>query len=301
MQKKRIILLAGPTASGKSALAIKLAHHLGGTIVNADSQQVYRHFRILTARPSAEEEAEAPHSLYGYVESTARFSTGQWLKDAIATIHRLHAEGRTPILTGGTGLNFRSLTQGLSTVPEIPEEALQAGIIRVKAEGIEPLYKEIALTDPAYAATLDAQNPQRVLRAWLVLTHTGQTLQAWHATQTTPPAFAPEHYLCLALIPPREQVYANCNARVHTMVDHGAVEEVKDLLALDLPPALPILRTHGVPEFSRYLNGETTLEEAKAHLQQTTRHYVKRQLTWLRHQQPAFTPITSYEEALRLL
>lgn len=291
MKEAPIIIIAGPTASGKSAFAIEVAHKINGVIINADSQQVYKAFRVLTARPSVEEEQQTPHLLYGHVESGENYSAGIWASQAANAINEVVASNRVPILVGGSGLYIKSLVQGISDIPAIPAELKEAGEKKLSEHGVAAMFAELAAEDPKITGTIDHNNKMRVLRAWLVWRHTGKAIRHWHGNEKR--FFNPGRFRCFALAPPREKIYENCNRRVNVMLENGALDEVRNFLKNPPPENLPIWKTHGVPEFTRYLSGKCSLEQAVDDLQKTTRHYVKRQLTWLKHQQPAFTMLAS--------
>ena len=281
------ILIAGPTASGKSALAITLAQRLGGTVVNADSMQVYRDLRVLSARPSEAEEAAAPHVLFGHVDGAVNYSVGLWLADAARTLAELRGQGRLPIFTGGTGMYFKGLLRGLSDIPPVPEEVRAR--VRAAAEGLDPatLHARLAALDPETAARLRPSDPQRILRALEVFEATGRSLSAFQGART-PGLLDPARCLCLFLAPERHALYARIDARFDAMVASGALEEVRALAARGLDPALPVMRAHGVPGVVAYLRGEASLAEAIQKGKTDTRHYSKRQFTFIRHQLPEF-------------
>ena len=281
------ILIAGPTASGKSALAITLAQRLGGTVVNADSMQVYRDLRVLSARPSEAEEAAAPHVLFGHVDGAVNYSVGLWLTDAARTLEDLRGQGRLPIFTGGTGMYFKGLLRGLSDIPPVPEEVRAR--VRAEAEGQDPatLHARLRALDPETAARLRPSDPQRILRALEVFEATGRSLAAFQGART-PGLLDPARCLCLFLAPERQALYARIDARFDAMVAAGALEEVRALAARGLDPALPVMRAHGVPGVVAYLRGEASLAEAIQKGKTDTRHYSKRQFTFIRHQLPEF-------------
>ncbi len=225
----RALLIMGPTASGKSALALALAERIGGEIVNADSMQVYRDFRILTARPTPKEEARAPHHLYGYADAGELYSTGRWLTDALAAIADIRARGVTPILVGGTGLYFKALTEGLADIPAADPEVRAALRARADAEGAPALHAELAARDPVTAARLEANDAPRILRALEVLETTGESISALQAD--TKPALSAEEWRGLALTPDRDVLYARIDARFEAMLAAGALEEVRAFAA----------------------------------------------------------------------
>jgi tRNA dimethylallyltransferase len=295
----------GPTASGKSALALALAERIGGEIVNADSMQVYRDFRVLTARPAPEEEAQAPHRLYGHVDGADLYSVGRWLGDALAAIEAIRARGRTPILVGGTGLYFKALTQGLAEIPA-PDPELRARLRgRAAREGAPALHAELARRDPVTAARLEPNDAPRILRALEVLETTGESISALQAN--TQPALARAQWVGLVLTPDREALYAAINARFEAMLAHGALDEVRAFAARGLDPALPAMKAHGAPALMAHLRGEISLEAATAIGMRDTRRYAKRQFTWIAGQMPDWPRVAApelearTEAALRLL
>ena len=294
------ILIAGPTASGKSALALALARELGGVVVNADSMQVYRDLQVLTARPTAADEAAAPHRLYGHVDGAVNFSVGRYVAHATEL---LAAERRTPIVVGGTGLYFKALLDGLSDIPPVPDEIRQQ--VRARSEGrpTPDLYAELAKSNPATAAILDPQNRLRVLRALEVLEATGEPLLSFQGRRRAGP-LARRATARLFLAPDRDVLRARIDQRFREMIDAGALEEVRALGARRLDPALPVMRAHGVPALLAHLRGEIGLEAAIGIGQGDTKRYVKRQFTWFRHQMPGWAfvaPAEASEVAMRLL
>jgi len=280
-----VILIAGPTASGKSALALKLAESIGGTIINADSMQVYRDLRIITARPTAAEEARVPHLLYGRVDAAENYSAGRWCIDAAAAIEEARRAGRLPILVGGTGLYFKTLTQGLAAVPPIPATIRATVRERLAAEGVAPLYAELMRHDPATAARLMPGDRSRISRALEVVLATGRPLGDWHR-EGMPPSVDAARALKIFLEIDRTELYRRIDARFDLMIASGALEEVQKLAARKLDPSLPAMKAHGVPRLIRHLNGEITLTEAAEGGKRDTRRYTKRQATWFRHQLP---------------
>lgn len=274
------LIVAGPTASGKSALALAIAQRFGGTIVNADSMQVYRELRILTARPSPEDEALVPHALYGIRPAAEAGNAAWWRGEALTAMQQARELGTIPILTGGTGLYFAALTQGLADIPEPSAEA-RSEARRLLAElGPEALHAGLAKVDPATAARIKPNDSQRIARAWEVWRSTGMGLAAWQQRNLPP---APWRFFAIRLDPPRPVLAEAIATRFAAMLAQGAVEEVAALLALGLDPALPAMRAHGVPEISALLRGELSLEEAGRRTELVTRQYTKRQATWFRH------------------
>jgi len=297
------ILIAGPTASGKSALALKLAGQLGGTIINADSMQVYRDLRIITARPTLTEEAQVPHRLYGHMDASENYSAGRWCVDASAALAEIWGAGRLPILVGGTGLYFKTLTQGLAAIPPIPTAIRAAVRERLKAEGIAPLYAELARCDPASAGRLMPGDRSRITRALEVRLATGRSIADWHR-EGMKPGLDAANAVKVFLNPAREQLYARIDARFDAMLVAGALQEVDALRRRNLDPALPAMKAHGVPWLIRHLNGEMTLAEAAEGGKRDTRRYTKRQATWFRNQLPDWTwvaPDMALDEITRAL
>lgn len=286
----RALLIMGPTASGKSALALAVAERIGGEIVNADSMQVYRDLRVLTARPSIEEEKRAPHHLYGHVDAAALYSTGRWLDDVLAAIASIRARGATPILVGGTGLYFKALTKGLADIPAADPEARAALRARAEREGAPALHAELAARDAVTAARLQPNDTPRILRALEVLETTGESISALQAN--TKPALAREEWVGLALTPDRAALYASINARFDDMLAAGALEEVRAFAARSLDPALPAMKAHGAPALMAHLRGEMKLSEAAEIGQRDTRRYAKRQFTWIGGQMPDWPRVT---------
>jgi tRNA dimethylallyltransferase len=281
------VLIAGPTASGKSALALHLAEKIDGMVINTDSMQVYADLLVLTARPKPEEEARVPHRLYGQVDAAMNYSAGSFVADAAAALAEARAQGRLPIFVGGTGLYFKALIRGLSAVPPIPAQVRDNVRARLERDGVQALHCELARRDPASAARLKPRDRTRIARALEVVEATGRALTDWHG-EGQPPLLAPGDFRALFLAPEREALYARIDARFDGMLKAGALEEVARLAARKLDPLLPAMKAHGVPPLMRHLNGEITLEEAAASGRADTRHYAKRQFTWFRHQLPEF-------------
>ena len=278
----KLIIVAGPTASGKSALALAIASAFGGTIINADSMQVYRDLRVLSARPDDAALAATPHRLDGILDGAELCSAARWATLAHGEIAAAQAAGRLPIVVGGTGLYLRTLLHGIAAVPEIPEEIREAARARHRAIGGEAFRAELAKRDPVAAARLPAGDGQRLVRAYEVVTATGRTLGDWQrAGAEGVPRYDSRQFV---LLPPRDALYAACDGRLEAMIAAGALDEVRGLMARGLPPEMPILKAVGVPELARHLAGEVDLAAAIAAAQQATRNYAKRQFTWFRHQ-----------------
>ena len=283
--KPPLAVIAGPTASGKSALALALAERTGGIIVNADASQLYRNIPILSAAPGAADRARAHHRLFGWRDGNDPCSAAEWASRAKAEIAAIHEQGRQPILVGGTGLYLRTLLDGIAPVPDI-DPAIRS---EVRAEPVEANHARLSTLDPTAAATLHASDTARIARALEVVLSTGRTLAAWQSRRdggigdrvTLHP---------LILLPPRDWLYRRCDRRFAEMVEGGAIDEVRSLLARELDPRLPVMRAIGVREIGAFLSGAFTLDEAIAAGQKATRNYAKRQYTWFAHQPPAEWP-----------
>jgi tRNA dimethylallyltransferase len=294
MTRVSAILIAGPTASGKSALALRLAGALGGVVFNADSMQVYRDLRVLTARPDREDEAKAPHRLFGHVDGAVNYSAGLWLDAASRTLDQVKRAARLPIFVGGTGLYFKALTQGLSVIPPVPEEV--RATVRARAAGVPvaDLHGELMRRDPATAARLRPSDPQRILRALEVFEATGKSLLSFQ-TARAPPVLDAKDVFALFLATEREVLKARIDARFEVMLQAGALQEVAWLRERRLDPALPVMRAHGVPHFIAHLNGEISRGEAARAAKLDTCRYAKRQATFARHQLASFRWLTAQE------
>jgi tRNA dimethylallyltransferase len=276
------IVIAGPTASGKSGLALRVAEEFGGTVINADSMQVYATLRILTARPSPEDEARVPHRLYGLLAPADPCSAARWRDLAAAEMEAAWAAGRVPVVVGGTGLYLRALLQGLSPIPEIPDSIRQSARDRLAELGNAAFHRLLAERDPVMAARLDPGNSQRLVRALEVIEATGRSLAEWQAEP--PQGAVAARWLSYTLLPPRDALYAACDGRFRHMVKAGALDEVQALLDQHLDPSLPVCKALGVPELSAHLRGATSLDKAISAATHATRNYAKRQVTWFRHQ-----------------
>jgi tRNA dimethylallyltransferase len=277
-----LTLIAGPTASGKSRRALERADRTGAAIVNADSQQLYADLRVLSARPSAEEEARATHCLYGVVDAAEAWSVGRWTRAVMPLLEGFRAEGRPVLIVGGTGLYFTALTRGLADIPEVPAAAREEAVALYDTEGEAAFRLRLTTFDPPAEAGIAPGDRQRLTRAFAVARATGRSLSDWQAA--TRPLLVAGTYDRLVIEPDRPALYAACDARVETMVATGALEEVAALMARGLDPALPAMKAVGVRELAAHLAGETTLAEATVAMQQATRNYAKRQLTWFRNQ-----------------
>jgi tRNA dimethylallyltransferase len=281
MSQQKIILVAGPTAAGKSALALDLARKQRSTIINADAMQIYAGLSVLSAQPSTVEQAHIPHLLYGVLAPDERSSAGRWLALALDAISKTAAEGRMPILVGGTGLYFRALLGGLADIPSIPESVRGETERLYDALGEEAFRRELTKRDADSAARLARNDRQRLIRAYEVAVHTGKALSEWQKGSGENLFPNPEWHL---LMPSREELYAACDKRFEKMIANGAVEEAKIFLARNLDPELPAMKTIGLREIGAHLSGECTLEQAITKAQQMTRNYAKRQMTWFRNQ-----------------
>jgi len=278
-ERPRVALIAGPTASGKSARALALAEAEGGTIINADASQVYRDLRILTARPNAGEEARVPHRLYGTRDGAEACSAADWAEDAKAAVTAVLAEGRLPILVGGTGLYIRTLLDGIAPIPAIAPEVREA----VRALDAAAAHAALAIEDPAAAAAIRPTDTTRSQRALEVIRATGRSILAWRAERVG--GIGDRIALDLTLVDlPVETLYARCDARAAAMIEGGALDEVATLAARGLDPDLPVMRAIGVRPLLDHLAGRATIAEAAEILARQTRHYAKRQRTWFRHQ-----------------
>jgi tRNA dimethylallyltransferase len=277
------VLIAGPTASGKSALAIEIARRTGGTVVNADSMQVYADLGILSARPGAAEEAMVPHRLYGHVDGAVNYSAMRYAADVGELLRDLKASGSLPILVGGTGLYFKAVTEGFSAMPPVPEEVRAA--FRAEAQGRETaaLHAELSARDPAMAGRLRPSDRMRIMRALEVFRATGRSLASFQGAREPGP-LAEVPALRLFVHPQREAVCRRIDRRFEAMIAAGALDEVARLKRRGLDPLLPVMRAHGVPGLIAHLNGAMSLEEAIRRGQADTRAYAKRQVTWFRHQ-----------------
>ena len=291
------ILIAGPTASGKSTAALALAERLGGTIINADSMQVYRELQVLTARPSAAEMETAPHRLYGTVPGREAYSVGRWVGDAAAAIEDARKRGQVPILVGGTGLYFMAMLQGLSPVPEIPEDIRRHWRERAGADAAgSELHAVLSARDPVMAARLSPTDTQRLVRALEVIDATDISLADWQETAGTP-VLNDDAVLKILVGPEREAIYAAIDGRFEHMLQTGALAEVEALVGLELDPGLPVMRALGVSELNSYLSGTMTLEEATTKAKTASRRYAKRQMTWARRFMADWTWVRSGEAA----
>lgn len=295
--QSRIVFIAGPTASGKSAAALELAERFGAEIVNADAMQVYRDLFVLSARPGPDEIIRAPHHLFGFLSAEERCSVGFWSRAAATALADIASRGRPAIIVGGTGLYFKALAEGLSPVPEIPHDVRDVVRQRLDEIGLAAFRAELLARDPS-AACLPAQDRQRLIRARDVLEATGKPLSAFQSHReapAAPPAAA------LVIEPVREVVYAACDARFDRMMENGALDEARALLARNLDSSLPAMKALGAAELMAHLRGETSLEEAVDLAKRNIRRFVKRQLTWFRNQTPGWRRVKDAAGAVEML
>jgi tRNA dimethylallyltransferase len=287
---KRAILIAGPTASGKSAFALDLAEKTGGAIINADSMQVYRDLRVLTARPTGEDEARVPHLLYGHVSGREAYSAARFADEASRAIAEARALGLVPIFVGGTGLYFKALLEGLSPVPPVPDDVRAHWRSEADRVGAAALHQVLGARDPAMAARLKATDTQRIVRALEVLEATGRSLADWQETPGEP-VLEEDETERFVLMPERDELYRRCDARFEAMMAAGALEEAEALGRQKLDPGLPVMRALGVAPLLDLIAGKTARAEAEERAKAETRQYAKRQVTWLRGNMSAWKSI----------
>jgi len=283
----KIHIIAGPTASGKSAAAMKLAREANGVIINCDSLQIYDALPILSAQPSDEDKAEIPHRLYAELHPNAVCSAGNWREMAEPIIHEIINNEQTPIICGGTGLYIKALTDGLSPIPDIPQNVRDQVVQHYEEVGAQSFYNELSTRDPEMAARFHVNHKARIIRAMEVLEATGKSLAEWQKIPRTPPPKEWDFEIH-KILPPREELYERCNTRFEIMLENGALEEVEEfnirLQSGDINQGVPITKALGYKELRAYQNGEISKEDAITSAQTTTRHYAKRQMTWLRNQ-----------------
>jgi tRNA dimethylallyltransferase len=295
------VLIAGPTASGKSAVALKVARELGGVIINADAMQLYAELRVLTSRPTEGADRSAPHRLYGTAPGREVWSAGRWLAAARQEMEAAWAQGKVPVVTGGTGLYFKALEEGLSHVPPIPQGVRVRWRERLKAEGAPALHAELARLAPEDAARLEPGDSQRIVRCLEVLEVTGKPLSAHFRAAKEASVLKGVNVRRVAIMPPRDELYAVIDARFETMLAMGAVNEVKALLALKLPKDVPVMKAIGVKPLSDLLAGELSPEQAVALAQRQSRNYAKRQMTWIRNQMTDWPVVEKRTHAIEVL
>lgn len=275
----KIIIIAGPTASGKTSFSIKLAQEMGGEIINSDSMQVYSENPIISAQPTLEERQNVPHHLFGYVKGNEEYTIARWLNDATNEIKNIK---NNPIVVGGTGFYLKHLIFGLSAIPEIPNEVRNNARELLEEVGNDQFHKFLIKIDPQSALKIDPNNSKKVLRAYEVFKTTGKPIHYWQEHNIN--YFPVSSFKLIILLPSREAIYENCNQRFIEMLDKGVVEEVKYLMKQNYNPLCGIMKSHGVPELSKYLANEWSLEQAIEKSQQVVRNYAKRQITWFKHQ-----------------
>lgn len=276
---KRIICIAGPTASGKTGFSLRLARRFGGAVINADSMQVYKDLYILSARPSADEISVCPHHMFGHVDGRERYNAARWLNDAIDVIEGIDEE--IIYIVGGTGLYFSVLTQGLAKIPEIDPEIRHGIENRISEEGASALYDEAVRADPVAMQKISENDTTRITRVLEVFLSTNRTISEWQ--HNTAPYLPPSQWRGVVLMPPREDLYARINTRFEHMLESGALDEVGALLARGLNPGLPVMKALGVPQIIEHLQGDISLEEVVRQGAQDTRRFAKRQMTWFRN------------------
>jgi tRNA dimethylallyltransferase len=297
----RAVLIAGPTASGKSALAVAVAERLGGVVINTDSMQVYRDLKIITARPGAAEEARAPHLLYGHVDAAENYSVGRFIEDAHAALSAAHTHERVAVFTGGSGLYFKAVTRGLAAIPPVASEIRRSVRARLESGGVAALHAELVRRDPSTAARLNPADRIRIARALEVFEATGRAISDWHR-DGLPPLLDDAAIVKVFLAPERAELYRRIDVRFDAMLATGALDEVRALYARRLDPLLPAMKAHGVPWLIRHLEGEMSLSAAAEQGKRDTRHYAKRQFTWFRHQLgdwPRIDPHAALDEVMR--
>jgi len=299
VSKKPVIVIGGPTASGKSSTAMDVAEEFNGVIINADSMQIYDGLRIVTARPTVADEQRVPHCLYGTMAPQETCSVGRWETLCIAEIEKTWAQGKLPVVTGGTGLYIKTLVDGISHLPPIPDEIREKIRSRVTTHGIEVLYAELKAKDSEMADRLKPADKQRICRALEVLEATGKSLAVLQREIKSVPALDAAFDLHV-IMPPRDILYKRCDRRFDLMLEDGALEEVRRFATLNLDPNLPAMKALGVPELLSLVRGEATLEEARARAQMQTRRFAKRQCTWFRNQmKQGEMHSAQYSESLR--
>ena len=291
--QKSAVLIAGPTASGKSQRALEIAATRDGVVVNADSMQVYRELTVLSARPSPTDEAIAPHRLYGHVGAATRYSVGAWLADVAPVVSEARRQGRLVVFVGGTGLYFKALTEGLATVPPIPAAIGERVAAEVAGLDSEAMHARLAALDPEDAAEVRPSDRSRILRALEVFATTGRPLASWKRMAGGPPVVDPDTAERLVLAVEMPEIHRRIAMRADAMVRGGGIEEARALVGLGLDPAMPAMKAIGVREFAAYLAGDMSLEEALTAIKTETRRYAKRQMTWIRTQMADWTRLAS--------
>lgn len=293
------ILIHGPTASGKTELSIQVARKLNGEIVNADSMQVYRELKVISARPDEEEMGDVPHHLFGHVSASERYSTGQWLEQVRPVVEGIQKRGKTAVIVGGTGLYLLALTEGLSDIPPVPEEVRHEVLDIAKSEGTRGLKVRLQVVDPEAATRINENDRQRLTRAYEVWLATGKSLSSFQNNRTNP-VLNPDEWLGIALTPPRSKLYARIDKRFEGMLMEGAMEEARNLVRLNVDPDLPAMKAHGMPWLSAFIRGEINSATAAENAKRDTRRYAKRQFTWIGRQFPFWPRIPSAELKTRM-
>ncbi len=298
---KTAILIAGPTASGKSAVAIAVARQMDGVVINADAMQLYAELDVLTSRPSKADEDTVPHRLFGWVPASEAWSAGRWLEAASREISAAWDQGKVPVVAGGTGLYFKVLEEGLSKISPVPADIRDHWRQRLQREGPQTLHGELARAAPADAARIKRSDGQRIVRALEVFDATGKPLGEHFSDAGKTSVLAKADVLKVALTPPRDELYGNCDARFEAMMANGALREVEKLMALKLNHELPAMKAIGVQALAEHLAGTMSLEEAVAMAQKQTRNYAKRQMTWIRNQMAGWPRVETRQAAIEML
>lgn len=298
---KSAILIAGPTASGKSAVAIAVAERLNGVVINADAMQLYAELNLLTSRPSPADERAVPHRMFGCASASEAWSAGRWLDTATGEIQSAWQQGKIPVIAGGTGLYFKALQDGLSTITTVPADIRDHWRQRLQQDGPQVLHNELAKTAPDEATRIKPADGQRIVRALEVLQTTGKPLGEHFADAKQASVLVKADVRRVALTPPRAELYGVCDTRFEAMIEQGALQEVEKLIALQLAPELPAMKAIGVQALAANLAGELTLEEAIATAQRQTRNYAKRQMTWIRNQMTGWPKAETPQQALKVL
>ena len=293
------ILIHGPTASGKTELSIEIARKLNGEIVNADSMQVYRELKVISARPDEEEMADVPHHLFGHVPASERFSTGQWLEQVRPVIEDIQKRGKTAVVVGGTGLYLLALTEGLSEIPPVPEDVRHEVMDILKADGVRGLKVRLQVVDPDAARRIEDNDRQRLMRAYEVWLATGKSLTSFQSNRSNP-VLNPDEWLGVALTPPRAKLYARIDKRFEGMLMEGAMEEARELVRMNVDHDLQAMKAHGMPWMSAFIRGEINSTLAAENAKRDTRRYAKRQFTWIGRQFPFWPRIPGADLKTRM-
>ena len=289
--KNKIIIIGGPTASGKSDYALKLAKRESSVIINADSRQIYNVLPIITAQPPKQDKSVAPHYLYGFLDPGEKYSVARWITDTVEKINAAHSSNITPILVGGTGLYLKCIMQGMSAIPDIAKEIRDKARELLEEVGNQSFHEMLSERDPAMGEKLKPGDSQRIVRAWEVIEQTDKSLDQWQQ-EPNKMLYDKAQFEGYFINPPRDILYERINNRFIYMIDNGVIDEVKEFLATNPPANSNVMHSYGLPEISLYLKGEITLDEAISQAQQDTRNYAKRQITWFRHQLPELKEIS---------